>query len=312
MKAEQFTAPITYHGEGAIWSASWGGLKCVDMLAGDVLSIGGDGTLLDRLHVGSPIAAMLRPRASGGFVVATERGFAAFAEGSSGAAGSAPEWTSPELWRGPDTDGASSALTPATAAFPIIGTPIRMNEGGCTPDGAVLCGTMAYDQTPGAASMWRMAPDRTMTRLFGGLTVSNGLGFTADGALMYYADTHTHRIDVFDYIDGELRDRRPFATIDGPAGGRPDGLCVDAEGGVWTALYGGSAVRHYDASGRLADVIEVGAHKVTSCTLGGDDLSTLYITTSREDVEPGEDPLAGSLFAAAAGVRGMQPLAFAG
>ena len=121
MRAEQFTPVITEHGEGAVWSASWGGLKCVDMLAGDVLSIDAAGTV-ERLHVGT-VAAMVRPRTGGGMVVATERAFSLF-----------------------DDDGAGH---PTRQVFDDPG--MRFNEGSATPDGALLVGTMAYDQTPGAA-----------------------------------------------------------------------------------------------------------------------------------------------------------------
>ena len=105
----------------------------------------------------------------------------------------------------------------------------------------------------------------------------------------------THRIDVFD-CDGEsgLTGRRPFAEIPAEAGG-PDDLTVDEEGGVWVALYGGGAVRRYTPEGMLDEVIEVPAKQFTACTFGSSDLDELFITTSREGLEPGKDPLACSL-----------------
>ena len=139
------------------------------------------------------------------------------------------------------------------------------------------------------------------------MTISNGLGWTADGTLAYYVDTPTREISVFDY-DGELRNRRPFARTDA----HPDGLTVDADGGVWVALYDGRAVQHFDAAGRLDAQIDVPAGRVTACTFGGDDLGRLFITTSREGLEPGEEPEAGSLYAAEPGVRGLPALEFAG
>ena len=125
--------------------------------------------------------------------------------------------------------------------------------------------------------------------------------------------TTTHqRIDVFDY-DGEagLTGRHPFAEIPTEAGG-PDGLTVDEEGAVWVALYGGGAVRRYSPDGVLDEVIEVAAKQVTACTFGGPDLNQLFITTSREGLEPGADALAGSLFRATVGVAGLPVREFAG
>lgn len=284
VSAEQVTDPIAYHGEGAVWSESWGGLKWVDMLRGDVLSLDADGAV-QRLSTGSSVAAMVRPRLGGGFVVVTEREFTLWsAEGER-------EWASAPVWE-------------ASAG-------IRFNEGGCDPDGRLLCGSMSYEQVPGAGAMWRLGADRAVEHLFGDLTISNGLGFTADGTRMFYVDSPTGRIDVFDHVDGALRDRRPFVRL-GEGIGDPDGLCVDAEGGVWVALYGGGAVHHYDASGALSDVVELPATKVTSCTFGGADLSTLYITTSREGLAADEQPLAGAVFSAPAGVRGTPVRPFAG
>ena len=274
--AERVTGSVTYHGEGAVWFGD--GLRLVDMLAGAVLALDEATGTVSRTDVGSPVAACVRPRAGGGFVVATEREIALW--GPEGR-----EWTSPALW--------DSA--------------IRFNEGGCDPRGRFLCGSMAYDAAPGAGAMWRLDLDGTVRRLFGDVTISNGLGFTADGLRAFYNDTETGRVDVFDVVDGELTSRRPFVTV-AEGVGDPDGLTVDAEGGVWTALFGGSAVHHYDAQGRLADVIEVDARQVTSCTLGGPDLTTLYITTSRENLAADEDPAAGSVFRAEVGVAGLPVL----
>jgi sugar lactone lactonase YvrE len=282
VRAEQVTGPVTYHGEGPVWSESWGGLRWVDMLAGDVLSLAADGTI-DRRHVGN-VAAALRPRRQGGAVIAVERGFALKdADGAIRYLG--------ELW----TD-----------------THVRMNEGGCDPDGRFYCGSMAYDQRPGAGALYRLDPDDSVHVVLENVTISNGLEWSPDGSLAYYNDTPTQRVDVFDY-DGEsgLTGRRPFAEIPAEAGG-PDGLTVDEEGGVWVALYGGGAVRRYNPEGVLDEVIEVPAEQVTACTFGGSNLDQLFITTSREGLGGGEDPLAGSVFRSAVGVASLPVREFAG
>jgi sugar lactone lactonase YvrE len=278
-RVEQVTDVVAYHGEGPVWSPRWGGLRWVDMLAGDVLSLGCDGSI-ERRHVGE-VAAALRPRRGGGAVIGIERGFAL--EDPDGAVRPLDE-----VWSDPS---------------------VRMNEGGCDPDGRFYCGSMAYDQREGAASLYRLDPDGSVHVALEGLTVSNGLEWSPDGALAYHNDTATYTIAVYAYDrEAGLTDRRVFAALEH----RPDGLTVDAEGGVWTALSDGGAVRRYTPEGDLDAVIEVPARKVTACTFGGADLDQLFITTSREGLEPGDDPLAGALFRAVPGVRGLPVREFAG
>jgi sugar lactone lactonase YvrE len=279
--ADRITESVAYHGEGPVWSERWGGLRWVDMLAGDVLSLAGDGSIARR-HVGE-VAAALRPRSRGGAVIAIERGFAL-----------------------EDPDGTLDRLEDVWSDEGI-----RMNEGGCDPDGRFYCGTMAYDKTPGAASIYRLDPDGSVDVVLRGATVSNGLEWSPDGTLAYYNDTDTHQISVFDYErESGLTGRRTFAEI--PDNGRPDGLTVDAEGGVWVALNGNGEVWRYTPGGVHDAVVEVAARKVTACTFGGARLDELFITTSRENLAPDEDPPAGSLFRASVGVSGLAAREFAG
>ncbi len=281
MQAQQVTDPVVFHGEGPVWFPGWGGLRFVDMLAGDVMTLRADGTL-DRRHV-AEVAAVVRPRLGGGAVIGIERGFAL--EDADGTITRLPE-----VWSDPG---------------------VRMNEGGCDPDGRFWCGSMAYDQTKGAASVYRLDPDGSVEVALERVTVSNGLEWSPDGTLAYYNDTETGEIAVFDYSTASgLTNRRTFARLSGPGG--PDGLTVDAEGGVWTAVYDGGAVLRYSPGGVLEERIEIGTPKVTACTFGGDDLDQLFITTSQEDVDTGADRLAGSLYRADVGVRGRPVRPFAG
>ena len=281
MRAEQVTGSVAYHGEGPVWSERWGGLRWVDMLAGDILSLAGDGTVRRR-HVGE-VAAAVRPRRDGGAVIAVERGFTL-----------------------EDADG---SLTPLAPAWTDDG--VRMNEGGCDPDGRFWCGSMAYDRRPGGAAVYRLDPDRSVRRVLDGVTISNGLEWSPDGSRAYYDDTATHRIDVFDYdTDDGLTARRPFVVLTDTE--RPDGLTVDSEGGVWVALNGSGVVHRYTPAGVLDEVVHLPTPKVTACTFGGPGLDQLFITTSREGMAPDDDPLAGSLFRAAVGVSGLPVREFAG
>lgn len=280
MQAEQITDPVAHHAEGPVWSPRWGGLRWVDMVAGDVLSLAPDGSVARR-HVGTVVAA-LRPRTRGGAVLALERGFAL-----------------------EDADGTVTPLRDLWSG------PVRMNEGGCDPDGRFWCGSMAYDQSEGAAGLYRLDPDGSTSVQLTGVTISNGLEWSPDGALAYYNDTATGRVDVFDYDrESGLTGRRPFVEV--ADGGHPDGLTVDAEGGVWTAIFDQGVVHRYDRAGRLDEVVEVDARQVTACTFGGPALDELYVTTSREGLEEGDDPLAGSLFRVSPGVRGLPVREFTG
>ncbi|MCM3885590.1 SMP-30/gluconolactonase/LRE family protein [Frankia sp. R82] len=318
---------MTTHGEGPLWVPAWGGLHLVDLLAGDVLALDARTGAVERHHLGT-IAATVRPRTNGGAVVALERGFALL---------DPPLPHVPRPDTPPPDDGLAAGPAPGatSAAGMIAGSPfrsgavgsvswrvlpslwpaargLRMNDGGCDPDGRFYCGSMAYDETPGAGSLHRLDPDATTTVVLGGVTISNGLAWSPDGTRAYYVDTPTSRIDVFDYDPaGGLTGRRPFAVVpQGP--GQPDGLAVDADGGVWTALWGGGAVCRFTGSGSLDQVIELPVPRTTACAFGGPDLGTLYVTTSRLATDTDRHPGAGAIFAIDAGVRGLPALPFAG
>jgi sugar lactone lactonase YvrE len=279
VRPERVTDAVAYHGEGPVWSERWGGLRWVDMLAGDVLSLGADGSV-ERRHVADVVAA-IRPRRGGGAVLGIERGFAL-----------------------EDADGTLTELGELWSEMNL-----RMNEGASDPDGRFYCGSMAYDKRPGAGALYRLDPDRSVHVVLENVTVSNGLDWSPDGSLAYYNDTDTHRTDVFDYdTDAGLTRRRPFAEIPG----RPDGLTVDAEGGVWVALSDGGQVRRYTAEGALDAVIELPVTKVTACAFGGPRLEQFFITTSREGLAATVEPQAGALFRAVPGVAGVPAREFAG
>lgn len=190
---------------------------------------------------------------------------------------------------------------------------LRTNEGNCDPDGRFYVGTMAYAKTPGAASVYRWTGSGAEpTVVIENVSTSNGLGWSPDGSAAYYNDTPTGEVSVFDYSSADgLQNRRAWVTIPEETG-RPDGLCVDAEGGVWVALNQGSAVHRYAPDGSLSEVIELPVRQITACTFGGDTLDQLFITTSRENLAPDEEPAAGSIYVVTPGVTGLPPLPFAG
>jgi sugar lactone lactonase YvrE len=135
---------------------------------------------------------------------------------------------------------------------------VRANDGACDPAGRFWIGSMALDQRPGAAALYRW-DGRELVQQLDGLTISNGIAWV--GSRMYFIDTPTKRVDVFDY-DGEISNRRPFVHIER---GSPDGLCLDDEGCVWVALYGGGAVQRFTPDGSLDRTVEIPATNVTAC-----------------------------------------------
>ncbi|MEV5846751.1 SMP-30/gluconolactonase/LRE family protein [Streptomyces sp. NPDC051985] len=186
----------------------------------------------------------------------------------------------------------------------------RANDAAVAPDGSLWAGTMRYDEAAGGGTLARVTADGTATTLLADVTVSNGTGWSPDGRHVYYIDTPTNRVDVFDY-DGELpSNRRPLVTIEEGAG-YPDGLTVDADGCVWVALWDGGAVRRYTPTGELDRVITLPTPRTTACAFGGADLTDLYVTTARVGLER-PHPTAGSLLVIPGAGKGVAQPAFAG
>jgi sugar lactone lactonase YvrE len=202
---------------------------------------------------------------------------------------------------------------------PLIGN--RMNDGRCDAAGRFWAGTIAsaWEQEPGAGALYRLeqvGESFGATQVLTDLTVANGIDWSPDERRMYFIDSPTQRIDVFDFdVDsGTIRNRRPFAEI--PMGeGMPDGLVVDAEGCVWVALIGGGRLRRFSPLARFDLDIELPVTLVTSATFGGGDLTELYITTAKHrltDDERGRQTHAGSVFGCRPGPSGKPPHYFSG
>lgn len=267
-------------GEGPTWDPATGRLIWVDILGARIHTYepatGRRTVMATEQHVGAA-----KPRAGGGLVVNLRDGIGLY-----------------------DADGAFRWLV--HDAEPGR----RGNDAAVAPDGALWAGTMRYDESETGGSLTRVAPDGTATRILPLVACSNGTGWSPDGRLMYYIDTATRRIDVFD-VDGEQAGgRRPFATVEEGAG-YPDGLTVDAEGAVWVALWDGAALRRYTADGVLERVVELPVRRPTSCAFGGPGLRDLYISTARGGLDA-PHPLAGSLLVLPDAGQGMAGTPFAG
>lgn len=284
MRAEPIAQPHAFHAEGPVWWPEWalegpGELRYVDMFAGDIVIARDAGDNIERIHVGK-VAAAIRPRGPGGAIVALENGFALSSRND---------------------------LADLQVMQPIwADESVRFNDGGCDPAGNFYCGSMAYDQRPGGGTLYRLTAEGMAAPALTDLTIPNGIGWSPEGITAYFNDTPTRTIWAFDWDpDTGLSGRRPWVRLPEDLPGDPDGLWVDQEGGVWVALYGGSAVHRY-VDGQLSEVVEVpGVTNVTACTFGGDDLGTLFITTTRENVPDGEQPLAGAVFAVRPGIGGL-------
>ena len=193
-------------------------------------------------------------------------------------------------------DGAlKTLLAPIEADDPSI----RTNDAKCDSTGRMWVGTMAFDFTPGVAALFTL-DSKGLEQVVPVLTIANGLGWSRDQKSMYFIDSPTGRVDIFDcdLESGELKNRRPLITFDAAAG-IPDGLTTDEDGGIWVAFFGGGEVRRYDPSGELTHVVTLPVKQVTSCCFGGKDMTELFITTARYAMNSeslAKEPLAGSLF----------------
>jgi sugar lactone lactonase YvrE len=272
--------PVATVAEGPVWDDQDQSLYWVDIPPGLVHRMDSDGSFTT-WDLGQPAGAVVL-RASGGLVVAVRDGFVAL-------------------------DPRSGEVTPL-AAVEQDRPGNRMNDGACDRAGRFFAGTMAEDERPGEGAFYRLDPDLTVTRLMTGLGISNGLGWSPDEQLMYYIDSQDHQVDVFDYdpATGQIDGRRRFAAV-GEGDVVPDGLTVDADGGVWVAVWGGGVVLRHDPSGQLVEALELPAARVSSCAFGGPGLDQLFITTA---AGPGTD--GGSLFIYEPGVVGQPSHPFRG
>jgi L-arabinonolactonase len=122
----------------------------------------------------------------------------------------------------------------------------RFNDGKCDRRGRLFAGTMDNEEVACTGTLYRLDPDLSVHAVASDVHLSNGIGWSPDDRLMYHTDTLRHVIWVYDFDreTGEIDDRRAFAEVPEDTGS-PDGLCVDAEGGVWSAHWGGWRLTRY-------------------------------------------------------------------
>jgi len=271
-------------GEGPLWDAAARRLLWVDIPAGTLHRFDPRSGADETTATGTLLGAVA-PRAGGGLVAAVADGFAALAP-----------------------SGEPTVLAPVSAD-----PQRRMNDAKCDPAGRFWGGSTAMEPTAGAGALHCWDGRRART-VWDGMTLPNGLGWSPDGTTLYVADSGQGVIWAapFDVATGATGARRPLVEI-AAADGLPDGLCVDADGCLWVALWGGGELRRHAADGRLLERIATPVSQPSSCALapGG----TLYVTSARAGLDAAalaREPLAGSLFAVAVGCEPVPVAAFSG
>jgi sugar lactone lactonase YvrE len=176
----------------------------------------------------------------------------------------------------------------------------RMNDGACDPQGRFWAGTLADDFRPGGGTLYRLDCDGQVEVVLRDLTISNGLGWSPDGATMYLVDSGPGVVYAFDFHaeTATISDGRVLATLPRDIG-TPDGLTVDADGDIWIAIYDGGRVNRYAPDGVLREALLLPAAQSTSCAFAGPKLNRLYVTTATEgwsDEQRRAQPTAGLVY----------------
>jgi sugar lactone lactonase YvrE len=271
-------------GEGPVWHAKASALVWVDIQQGHVHITGAEGT---RTYVVPAPMGVAVPRADGGLLLAQGTRLATL-----------------------ELDG--GAIETVVELPPGDNAGIRFNDGAVDPAGRFWAGTMAPDDRPKSAALYRLDSPGELTLVLSGVTISNGLAWSKDGRKLYYIDTPTRTITrfAFDADTGELGTAAIHADTSSLSGW-PDGMTIDSEGNLWVAFWDGWAVRCFSGhDGTLLDEIAVPVARPTSCAFGGPDMRHLYITTARIELDEAalaEQPLAGSLLVVEPGPVGEVP-----
>ena len=274
-------------GEAPYWSPRDDALYWVDMLRPALHRRRADGRTQSWALPGLASAAV--PRRRGGVVLVTPSGIARY-------------------------DAEDGRLS--TIAHPEAGRPdVRYNDAKCDPRGRLLVGSLDAAGRQGTGSLWRIDAGGSSARLDGGFTTANGIAFSPDGATLYFADSAHRVVHAYDYAvaGGTASNRRTFVAFDDAV--KPDGLAVDADGGVWIAVWDGWRVERYSPEGKRTRVVRLPVPRPTSVAFGDRDLATLFVTSARVRLDPtslDEAPDSGALFAIEAGIAGTPVAAFAG
>ncbi len=274
-----FSAALLGHGEGPAWLPRSGRVAALDMLEGRILTLSIDATA--EMHRGVPddVVAFAHERAKGGFVTLLSDSLC-FLD---------------DAWN-------------VSSKVQIFDDPkVRFNDATVAPDGALICGTMAYDQESPLGRVFAIRGD-AVTTLRDQIVISNGVQLWEDGH-GYFINSANGLVEPVHYKgDALLQTGEPIHI---PSRlGMPDGLALDTGRGVWVALFGGGAVVRFAEDGTATHRIDVPTANPTSCAFVGAELDTLIITTSNYGAE--HDPVAGTIFVAKPPFTGSPVPSFSG
>lgn len=171
----------------------------------------------------------------------------------------------------------------------------RFNDVIADPAGRVFCGTMSGPD--GDGRLYRMDIDGAFDVILENVKCSNGMAFTADDQSFFHTDSFARQICKYDYDErnGSIRNRRVFAEFS-EADGFPDGMTIDADGRVWSALWDGGRIVRFAENGTIEDEIELPTKKISSLSFGGKEYTEIYITSAGGDSKSDNGPTAGGLF----------------
>lgn len=274
-------------GEGPVWVPAENALYWVDIKGPRIFRRSLEGVMTSWTP---PFRiCSLAPRARGGFIAGTERGFA-FVDPAAGGY---------ELTGHPEPERTSN----------------RFNDGTLDREGRFWAGTMDDEEAQASGALYRLHPQEGHERVDDGYKVTNGPAFSPSGRIMYHNDSARQVTYSFDIDEaGRATNRRIFASW-GEGEGYPDGMTVDAEGCLWIAFWDGWCLRRYSPEGALIGTLDVPVQRPTSCAFGGPALDHLFITSASIGLDAdalANQPCAGGLLLARPGVTGLPDKPFGG
>lgn len=272
-------------GEGAYWSARENAVYWVDILTPALHRYSLDTALVSRWPMPERIGWVVERRDRPGFIAGLQSGFV-------------------ELTLDPVT------CKPIVDPEPHL-PGNRMNDARVDAFGRIWAGTMDFEILETTGSLYCLDTDLNVTQRDTGYFITNGPAFCPINERMYHTDTGHGVIYRFDFsADGNISGKTEFIRFP-EAWGSPDGMTVDADGGLWVAHFGGGCISRFTADGKLDRRIALPASQITNCTFAGKNLDRLFVTSAAKDKT--DEPLAGALFEVdAQGFRGIAPHLFAG
>ncbi len=188
------------------------------------------------------------------------------------------------------------------------GIKVRWNDAKVAPGGELFAGSMACDGAAGAGALYKISENHCeSTELLSPVSISNGLDWNVARDQFCFIDTLSYGLDIFDYSREGISNRRRLVHFD-PDLGFPDGMCIDAEDGLWVAFFGGQKINRYSLERRLTQSVDVPVKHVPSCCFAGKDLEMLILTTAETGDE--DSTLAGMTLFTYPGVRGQRTREF--